>query len=76
MLISDVHSKIDSACLQLQTQGTLGIPGRCYKFGQCMKLCGRRSVCLCSQSGGGAGIGLVKLHLQTFDWDRKLLQVT
>ena len=27
--------------------------------GKCAKPCARRSVCLCSQSGGGASIGLL-----------------
>jgi hypothetical protein len=42
--------------LQLQTQVTLASLGWCCQSGQCAKSCARRSVCFCSQSGGGAGI--------------------
>jgi len=51
MMINVVYSRINSACLQLQAQVTLGSLG-CHNCGQCAKSCARRSLCLCSQSGG------------------------
>jgi len=44
--------------LHLQTQVTLASLSWCHKSGECTNWCARRSVCFCSQSGGGAGIGL------------------
>jgi len=38
---------------------TLESLGWCHKSGQCAKSCARRSLCSCSQSGGGAIIGLL-----------------
>jgi len=45
--------------LQLQLQVTLVSRDWCHNSGQCAKSCARRSVCFCSQSGGGATIGLL-----------------
>ena len=45
--------------IRLHAQLTLASLGRCHKSGECAKSCARRSVCLCSQSGGGASIGLL-----------------
>jgi len=45
--------------LQLQKQVKLMSLGWCHKSGQCAKSCARISVYFCSQSGGGAGIGLL-----------------
>jgi len=42
--------------LQLQTQVAVASLGWCHKEGECAKLCARRSVCFCSQSGGGVSI--------------------
>jgi len=44
--------------LHLQAQITLASLSWCHKSGQCANSCARRSVCFCSPSGGGAGIGL------------------
>ena len=44
--------------LQLQAL-ILASLGSFHMSGQCAKSCARRSVCFCSQSGGGASIGLL-----------------
>jgi len=44
--------------LQLQTLVTLTSLGWCYKTGECANTCALGSLCFCSQSGGGASIGL------------------
>jgi hypothetical protein len=45
--------------LRLQAQLMLASLGSCHKSGECAKSCARRSVCFCSQNGGGASIGLL-----------------
>jgi len=44
--------------LQLQVQVTGNLEWS-YKSWECAKLCAHRSVCFCSQSGGGANIHLL-----------------
>jgi len=56
---------------QLQAQVRSASLCWCHKSGKCAKSCARRSVCCCSQSGGGASIGLLTQQLQSCDWDRR-----
>jgi len=56
--------------LQPQTQVTLASLALCPELGVCAKSCARRSVCFCSQSDGGASIGLLTLQLQSCDWGK------
>jgi hypothetical protein len=56
---ADIISGLIPQSLQLQAQATLASLSWCHKSGQCAKSCARRSVCFCSQSGGGASIGLL-----------------
>jgi len=44
---------------QPQAQVKLANLDLCHKSGECAKSCARRSVCFCSQSVGGASIGLL-----------------
>jgi hypothetical protein len=60
--------------LQLQAQVTLASLGRCHKSGRCAKSCARRSLCFCSQSGGGAGIGLLTYQLLSRDCGRRVVR--
>jgi hypothetical protein len=52
---------------QLQAQLRSASLRWCQKSGECAKWCARRSVRFCSQSGGGAGIGLLTYQLQSRD---------
>jgi hypothetical protein len=45
--------------LSPQLQVTLASLAWCQKWGECAKSCARRSISVCSQSGGGANIGLL-----------------
>jgi len=45
--------------LQLQVQETLSSLGWCHKLGECVNSCTRRSVCSCTQSGGGASAAIM-----------------
>jgi len=47
-----------SQSLLPKTQATSANLAWCHKSGECAKSCARRSVCFCTQSGGGASIGL------------------
>jgi hypothetical protein len=49
--------------LQLQAKVKLPSVGCCHKSEACAKSCARRSVCFCSQSGGGVSIILLTLQL-------------
>ena len=45
--------------LQLQALVTLASLGSCHKSNECTNSCAHRSVCFCSQSGGGASVRLL-----------------
>jgi hypothetical protein len=44
---------------QLQALVTLASLGWCHISSECMKSCAHRSVCFCSQSGGGTSVRLL-----------------
>jgi len=50
--------------LRLQAQVVVASIGCCHNEGECTNLCAPRSVCFCSQSGGGVSIILLIMELQ------------
>ena len=59
-LISNFRRVVNVVLFLLGDSGAGESPkGKNHKSGYCAKSCARRSACFCSQSGGGAGIGLL-----------------
>ena len=58
-LWSQCVTGVISQSLQPKVQVTLANLGRCYRLGECAKLCDHISVCFCSQSGGDASTCLL-----------------
>jgi hypothetical protein len=54
-----LYSRSSSTKSPASGAGNVSEPRLMANSGECAKSCARRSVCFCSQSGGGASIGLL-----------------